>query len=230
MPAFGGRPFWEGRQTIPSRKNRNRNFKGALNFRRPPAGFSRDRTGKQTTPFWRIVNLKFLRVSFRPGPRPKRDGIVAPLYSGASKKAVHFLLGRVPPHEAPQGRRRTARSERKTCARFVFLSSRTTPRTMATPRPASRRGAACSPRVAATLNADQNVRKRLLASGPDALTPVEALTVLLGEKSPRRGRRYRCGIASPHPQGPTGLGHGAPIDFPASDLKAGQPVPAGPLT
>jgi hypothetical protein len=57
------------------------------------------------------------------------------------------------------------------------------------PRPRRyRKHTAVSPRVAATLNADQDVRTRLLASGPDALTPVEALTVLLGEKSPRRGR------------------------------------------
>jgi hypothetical protein len=45
------------------------------------------------------------------------------------------------------------------------------------------KAAAVSPRVAETLAADQDVRKRLLASGPDALTPVETLTVLLGEKS-----------------------------------------------
>jgi DNA repair protein RadC len=37
--------------------------------------------------------------------------------------------------------------------------------------------------VAETLAADQDVRKRLLSCGPDALTPVEALTVLLGERS-----------------------------------------------
>ena len=52
------------------------------------------------------------------------------------------------------------------------------------PRPRRyRKDAAVSPRVAETLAADQDVRRRLLASGPDALTPVEALTVLLGERS-----------------------------------------------
>jgi DNA repair protein RadC len=52
------------------------------------------------------------------------------------------------------------------------------------PRPRRyRKPAAVSPRVAETLAADQDVRKRLLACGPDALTPVETLTVLLGEKS-----------------------------------------------
>jgi DNA repair protein RadC len=40
-----------------------------------------------------------------------------------------------------------------------------------------------TPRVAETLTADQDVRTRLRSCGPDALTPVEALTVLLGERS-----------------------------------------------
>jgi hypothetical protein len=52
------------------------------------------------------------------------------------------------------------------------------------PRPRRyRQAATVSPRVAETLTADQDVRKRLLSCGPDALTPVEALTVLLGERS-----------------------------------------------
>jgi DNA repair protein RadC len=46
-----------------------------------------------------------------------------------------------------------------------------------------RQVATYSPRVAETLRADQDVRARLRACGPDALTPVEALTVLLGERS-----------------------------------------------
>jgi len=37
--------------------------------------------------------------------------------------------------------------------------------------------------VAETLRADQDVRARLRSCGPDALTPLEALTVLLGERS-----------------------------------------------
>ena len=50
------------------------------------------------------------------------------------------------------------------------------------PRPRRyRKAAACSPRVAETLTADQDVRTRLRACGPDALTPVEALTVLLAD-------------------------------------------------
>jgi DNA repair protein RadC len=36
-----------------------------------------------------------------------------------------------------------------------------------------------SPRAAETLAADQDVRARLRACGPDALTSVEALTILL---------------------------------------------------
>jgi DNA repair protein RadC len=52
------------------------------------------------------------------------------------------------------------------------------------PRPRRyRQAAAVSPRVAETLRADQDARARLRACGPDALTPVEALTVLLGERS-----------------------------------------------
>ena len=45
------------------------------------------------------------------------------------------------------------------------------------------KAAPVSPRVAETLRADQDVRVRLRSCGPDALTPVEALTVLLGERS-----------------------------------------------
>ena len=52
------------------------------------------------------------------------------------------------------------------------------------PRPRRyRQAAAVSPRVAETLTADQDVRTRLRACGSDALTSVEALTVLLGERS-----------------------------------------------
>ena len=43
------------------------------------------------------------------------------------------------------------------------------------------KAAPVSPRVAETLAANQDVRRRLLSCGPDALTPVEALTVLLAD-------------------------------------------------
>ena len=53
------------------------------------------------------------------------------------------------------------------------------------PRPRRyRQAAAVSPRVAETLAADQDVRRRLLSCGPDALTPVETLTVLLVFQNP----------------------------------------------
>jgi hypothetical protein len=52
------------------------------------------------------------------------------------------------------------------------------------PRPRRYRQAdPVSARVAATLAANQDVRTRLLSCDPDALTLVEALTVLLGERS-----------------------------------------------
>jgi hypothetical protein len=49
----------------------------------------------------------------------------------------------------------------------------------APPRPRRHRHATVSPRVADPLRADQDVRARLRACRPDALTPVEAFTTVL---------------------------------------------------
>ena len=69
-----------------------------------------------------------------------RGSVAACLWELARRRGLDCLVSPcTPASSAGAAGRKTARSERKTCASFVFLSSRTALKKRATPRPASRR-------------------------------------------------------------------------------------------